>query len=256
MSGLLSPAFGIVVIVIALLSGSLAVIREIQMMYAPAKATDKKVFWGFVRVAFVIAAVLLWWDEHSKVQDLLRISASGPRAYVESTELGVIAPSYHIGGKWALANTCKNSSSVVAEDATCIRWIGFVKTAPNGGSPFVLSDEQERAYQDFERGIGPYRADPRKSFGPGHEEFQTVESAVTIDEKLDGEFRGEKKTIIFIAEYDWTDGGGPHTNEVCQWLQLPSSTFSKAGTIAAGVPITWHICFPHNGLLKTGNRRK
>ncbi len=39
-------------------------------MYLPARADDKRVFWGFVRVAFVIAAVLLWSDEHDKVTQL------------------------------------------------------------------------------------------------------------------------------------------------------------------------------------------
>ncbi len=36
-------------------------------MYAPSKIGDKRTFWGFVRIAFVIAAVLLYLDEHTKV---------------------------------------------------------------------------------------------------------------------------------------------------------------------------------------------
>ena len=69
-NGMLGHTWAIILIVIGLLSGSLSGLRELQVMYAPAKATDKRVFWGWVRIAFVVAAVLLWWDEHSKVKQL------------------------------------------------------------------------------------------------------------------------------------------------------------------------------------------
>jgi hypothetical protein len=36
-------------------------------MYHPPAAPSKRVFWGFVRIAFVLAALILWLDEHSKV---------------------------------------------------------------------------------------------------------------------------------------------------------------------------------------------
>jgi hypothetical protein len=39
-------------------------------MYRPAIADSKRVFWGFVWIAFVVSAVLLWFDEHSKVAQL------------------------------------------------------------------------------------------------------------------------------------------------------------------------------------------
>jgi len=41
-------------------------------MYFPAKATQKRVFWGFFRIAFVISAVLLWSNERSKVTSLTK----------------------------------------------------------------------------------------------------------------------------------------------------------------------------------------
>jgi hypothetical protein len=56
-----------VLLIIGLLSGVLAVFREVQMMYFPPKLTDKKIFWGYVRIAFVISMVLLLWDEHTKI---------------------------------------------------------------------------------------------------------------------------------------------------------------------------------------------
>jgi len=40
-------------------------------MYHPAAAESKRIFWCFVRIAFVISAVLLWSDEHDKVTQLL-----------------------------------------------------------------------------------------------------------------------------------------------------------------------------------------
>jgi hypothetical protein len=70
-TGFLGNAWAIFAIIIALLSGVLAVLREIQLMYVPAKANDKKTFWAFARIAFVLAAVLLYLDEQSKVKQLL-----------------------------------------------------------------------------------------------------------------------------------------------------------------------------------------
>src|ERR1700722_15196723 len=74
-TGFLGHSWEIVLIVVGLLSGALSVLREVQLMYLPAKAAGKKLFWGFARIAFVIAAVLLWSDEHDKV---LQITAVKP----------------------------------------------------------------------------------------------------------------------------------------------------------------------------------
>jgi hypothetical protein len=68
--GFLDHTITIILIVIGLLSGVLSVLREVQSMYFPAKAAEGKVFFVFVRIAFVIAAVLLWSDEHQKVVQL------------------------------------------------------------------------------------------------------------------------------------------------------------------------------------------
>src|ERR1017187_441406 len=69
-AGFLNHTVAIVFLVVGLLSGVLAVVREVQLMYWPAKTTDKRAFWGFARIAFVIALILLWADEHSKVVQL------------------------------------------------------------------------------------------------------------------------------------------------------------------------------------------
>src|SRR5262249_14820130 len=79
-------------LVVALLSGPLAIAREIQLMYAPAKAEQKRAFWSLVRIAFVLAAVLLYFDEHSKVAQLTKelnppiqgCLSSGARVAIES----------------------------------------------------------------------------------------------------------------------------------------------------------------------------
>lgn len=69
-AGFLSHTGALICLVVALLSGVLAVFREVQMMYFPPKSPNKKVFWAFVRIAFGIALVLLYADEHTKVSQL------------------------------------------------------------------------------------------------------------------------------------------------------------------------------------------
>lgn len=66
-SGILPHLLAVILLIIGLLTGVLSVAREIQQMYWPAAAQSRKVFWGWVRVAFVFALVILWFDEHSKV---------------------------------------------------------------------------------------------------------------------------------------------------------------------------------------------
>ncbi len=69
-SGILNHTLAVVIVVVGLLSGALSVMRDLQEMYWPAQATRRRVFWGWVRIAFIIAAVMLWLDEHSKVTQL------------------------------------------------------------------------------------------------------------------------------------------------------------------------------------------
>jgi len=70
--GFLGQTFKIVLLAITALTGVLSVLREFQVMYLPAAAGKQKMLWGFVRVAFVIAAFLAYADEHQKVSDLSR----------------------------------------------------------------------------------------------------------------------------------------------------------------------------------------
>jgi hypothetical protein len=68
--GFLGPAMAVAVLVIALLSGALSVLREFLTMYYPSKLDEKKTFWAWSRIAFVVAAVLLWTNERHKVNQL------------------------------------------------------------------------------------------------------------------------------------------------------------------------------------------
>jgi hypothetical protein len=75
-SGLVSYPFFVVVLVIALLSGVFSVVREVQIMYflpVEAESRKKQIFWAFVRIAFVVAAVVLWLDERTKVTSLEKL---------------------------------------------------------------------------------------------------------------------------------------------------------------------------------------
>ena len=47
-------------------------------MYAPPRTAQRQTFWAFVRIAFVVAAVLLWFDEHAKVVRLSSIDSQQP----------------------------------------------------------------------------------------------------------------------------------------------------------------------------------
>lgn len=58
----------LVLIVVALLSGALSIVRDLQKMYSPARTDDKRLFWGWVRIAFVISAVLVWWNAFSSMK--------------------------------------------------------------------------------------------------------------------------------------------------------------------------------------------
>jgi hypothetical protein len=68
--GFLNPTVAVALILVGLLSGVLAIVRDVQLMYFPAKVEDRKVFWAFVRIAFVLSAIFLWCDEHNKVMQL------------------------------------------------------------------------------------------------------------------------------------------------------------------------------------------
>ncbi len=235
-------------------------------MYVPAKANERRVFWAWVRIAFVVAIVLLWWDEHSKVKQLnaqLAVKPGQPMqinvppavinsppqtAYVASLDPMVVLGTYKIGGNWAVSNECKNTStSVVAKDVACVQGLRIAKTERNVfKQPIVSQSVQDDLYLQFRKDIGS-REPARKSYGPGEGTVGTVFSPA-IDDKLDGALRRGSKTLLFLGEYSWKDGAGQHDNETCAWLQLAPQMFAGPGALAPNVQFVWQYCAKHNGL--------
>jgi len=263
-TGFLSHTWAIVAIVIGLLSGALSVLREFQVMYFPPKAESKRVFWGWVRIAFVAAAILLWLDEHSKVKQLY--AASGPSiqittppavinsppqtAYMKGHDPAIVLGSYKLGGNWAVSVQCENTSpTVIAQDAICQDGLRVVKTVRNTfKEPIVDKSAEDAAYLDF-RKILDAAAPHRRNYGPGENGLSTVYSQ-TIDVGLDEAFRKGAKTILFLADFSWKDGAGEHHNEVCSWLQMNPQMFSGPGALAPNNQFVFHYCVEHNGVRK------
>lgn len=115
-NGFLGSTAALLFIIVGLLSGVLSVIREVQLMYLPPKATERKVFWGFVRIAFVISAVMLLANEHSKVSELSKRleepkAAFGSVSIIPPTErAGYPDPETHQPNWAVLANVTTNKN--------------------------------------------------------------------------------------------------------------------------------------------------
>jgi hypothetical protein len=65
----------LVVLVVTLMSGILSLVRELLAIYAPERVPPASLFWHCVWIAFIISAVVSWWNEHSQLNDL-KISTS------------------------------------------------------------------------------------------------------------------------------------------------------------------------------------
>lgn len=178
------------------------------------------------------------------------VNISPQMAYMTSADIAVIRDTYKIGGKFAVSATCKNiSQSIVAENVACVSKLVIADTTLNVyKQPVVAEAEQERAYRQFQKDFSSIKV-TRRSYGPGESAFSTTFSP-TIDEQLDAAFRSGSKTIVFLADYNWEDGAGKHSHEICGWLQLSPTIFSGRGAIVDNAAITWNNCTKHNGLRK------
>ncbi len=56
----------IVLWAVAIMSGSLAILRESLAIFAPGRVQQRSLFWSCVIVAYVISAAVLWYVEHKK----------------------------------------------------------------------------------------------------------------------------------------------------------------------------------------------
>jgi len=59
-------AFAVVVLVVALMSGILSLIREFLLFQYPNKFQEPPLFWGCLRIAFGISLVFFWYEERRK----------------------------------------------------------------------------------------------------------------------------------------------------------------------------------------------
>jgi hypothetical protein len=265
-TGIFGHTLAVIIVVVGLLSGSLSVLRELQVMYAPTKASERQVFWSWVRIAFVVAAVLLWWDERSKVRQLTSQLAAQPgqpvqinvppavinsppeTAYIAARDPMVVLGTYKVGGNWAVSEECKNTStSVVARAVACVQGLRIARTEPNVfKQPIVTQSVQEDLYLQFQKDIASAKP-AKKNYGPGESTVGTVFSPI-VNDKLDIAFRRGSRTLLFLGEYTWKDAAGQHDNEICAWLQLAPQMFAGPGALAPNVQFVWQYCAKHNGL--------
>lgn len=266
-TGFLSHTWAVVVIVFGLLSGTISVLREVQLMYFPPKTTTRRTFWSWVRIAFVVAVVLLWLDERSKVNQLLSrsstpvpniqvttpppiINAPPQTAYIKAHDPSIVLGTYKLGGNWAVTGECENTSqTVTAEDAVCRYGLRVVTTKPNVfKQPIVDQSIEDKEYEKFQKELDSISPN-RRNYGPQDYGVSTVFTP-TIDAKLDEAFRRGAKTILFLADYDWKDGAGEHHNEVCSWLQISPQMFGGPGILVPNNQFVFHYCARHNGVRK------
>lgn len=177
------------------------------------------------------------------------INIPAQMAYMSVADLGVVPTEYKIGGRWAINAACKNfSSSVIAENTSCVRGVRVVDTTLNSlKQPLVSEAVQEKTWKQFQKDASSLET-WRRNYGPGESYYNTVYSPI-VDDKGDREFRSGSKTILFLSEYSWRDGVGTHVNEVCTWLQIYPGMFTAPGTIASNAIFTWNGCKNHNSLL-------
>jgi hypothetical protein len=160
MLGFLSYTFVVIFIVIGLLSGVLSLVREVQIMYLPAKASKRKMLWAFVRIATILSFVILWANEHDKVAQLSRAASLRSTRFVSSYD-----PAFGEIGKPLLWNiTFYNVGKDFATDAF---GAGKIYLAPD-----TSEQSEKRVVEQFkaewERSI--------KSYGPGGATLPPVSS--------------------------------------------------------------------------------
>jgi hypothetical protein len=225
----------------------------------------------FLGVFLLVSFFLAWREQYQEAQKLpalesqlqekdktiqqlkekppqVQVNIPGQMAYMSSTDIGVVLDSYRIGGNFVVSTTCKNlSTSVVAEDAACVRGLRVVSTKLNAQKqPVVTTEVQDATYRQFQKDIASIDVE-RRPYGPGESFFASV-ATPPVDEKLDAALRAGSKTVLYVGEYSWKDGLGPHTNEICAWLQIYPGMFSGPGALARNASITWNHCKGHDGL--------
>jgi hypothetical protein len=227
-SGFLGHSVTIVVIVIGLLSGILSVVREIQIMYYPAKADDKKVFWAFVRIAFVVAAVLLWSDEHEKVVQLSRYAETS-RGYIQISRYE-FPPSFSVGTSYSLNVRLANKGSEPIYEFS--RFINAtILPFPDNTDSTKLDKEVRSQFLTFAR--DDYKttraAGARGQYLTiGDEVWNTITLQPPLTQPIvDGILKGTQRLYILVWA-TWKNNESEFDS--CVWLQPPTSANSDPTT--------------------------
>jgi len=118
-NGFLGSTLALVLIIVGLLSGVLSIFREVQVMYFPTRVGQKKTFWGFVRIAAIVALIIVWRNEHSKaVEEHSKVVAltEGPKVIFDKT-IAIVPPEQRHGygspeGNWAIFVTIRPTECI------------------------------------------------------------------------------------------------------------------------------------------------
>jgi hypothetical protein len=209
------------------------------------------IFIGGAIVTIAAALALdVWAPKPKEVVVVNPPHDTSPVAYITAgTDLAVITDMYKIGGNFAVRAHCKNTSSVATgEGGACVIGVLFVETVFNSvRQPIVPKATEEREYEKFER-LLPSMEIHRTDYGPSVIYIKDILSD-KIDAGLDSDFQKQVKTVLVVAQYQWTDVNGEHTNESCSWLENDPGLF-MGGKITAKPQILWHNCENHNALKK------
>jgi hypothetical protein len=83
--------FKVVLLMVAFMSGILSIIREAILIHKPDTVHEKKLFWGCIRIAFFVSAIVLWGTEHHEVLTLNAElnEATVPRLKMEVDQIGI-----------------------------------------------------------------------------------------------------------------------------------------------------------------------
>jgi hypothetical protein len=165
----------------------------------------------------------------------------------------VIIARYALGQYIAINVLCRNFSQLVpAQKAVCWLKSFIIDTKPNSQNQLVVPVPiQDEMYKQFEKSLEKSRDTFTTTLGPSESHFGTTQPAL-LDEKLDTALRAGTKTILLTAEFDWQDGVGKHTNQLCEWLELGpevSGVFAGPGMLMPGGNTVWNRCLHYNGLV-------
>jgi hypothetical protein len=224
LDGFLGHTSAVIVAAIGILSGAMAVFREIQLMYWPAKTTDRRLFWGFVRIAFVVAAGLLWGDEHRKVVQLSAEVVSSKSAMSGERANLWIQPMYSF---WSAENM---KSNIAKKEVPCD--VGIRNRSPYPATH--ISVRAECAFVNY-RDVGNTGVEDAifteamkkakiKQFSDLGQDAAAFGVETMKLSPSDLKMLTSKAMMFFMATISYQDNSGLHTVEMCKITPYPPIT--------------------------------